>query len=282
MKRFLLRAVRSLLILGGLFALQPAWAQTITTVTGTVLDPSGVPYAQAAVNITLTQPAGSASAVVTATNSPVIIPFGATTNASGVFTVNLVANASITPAATTWNFRVCTPVVPPPLGTGSSCVSITGVTIAGASQDVTATFNAVPPPALINAVGSQRVATSSATLQGANIAATTLFTVPANSPGTYRLDCYVVLTRAATTSSTLPACNAIYTDNDSGAAETVAQTTSPTANTVGTVGADATTALPIFHAAAGTNIQFSTTGFASVGATSMQYAIRVKLEFLGP
>jgi hypothetical protein len=211
------------------------------------------------------------------------MPTVPTANATGVFSTNLVANASITPASTTYNFRVCAPAVPPPLGSGNTCVTLSAVTIAGASQDLTASFAAVPPPVLTagNGLGLQRVAGTSATVQAANIGATTLLTVPANVTGAYRLSCYVVETQAATTSSTLPACNAIFTDNDSSTVETIAMTTSPTTNTVGTVGAIAATGLLSFQAKQATNIQFSTTGYASVGGTVMQYAIRVKLEFLG-
>jgi hypothetical protein len=261
-------------------------AQTITTVTGTVLDPDGTPFAGGIVTVTLNGVAGQPSPIVTATGSPIVLPTVPTANSTGVFSTNLVANASITPASTTYNFRVCAPPVPPPLGSGNTCVTLSAVTIAGASQDLTANFAAVPPPPLtaVNGIGLQRVGTISQTAQAANIAAgvaTTLLTVPANVNGTYRLACYVVLTQAATTSSTLPACNVVYTDADTSTVETIAMTTSPTTNTVGTLGAIAVTALPSFQAKAGTTIQYSTSGYASVGGTVMQYAVRVKAEFLG-
>jgi len=271
---FLLLALCALCLWGS-----PAFAQTITTVTGTALDPNGIPYANAPVNITLNPVAGSVSPYVTATNTPVIMPTSVTTNSSGVFSVPLVAAASITPSGTTYNFRVCTPTVPPPLGSGASCVTLSSVTIAGASQDLTSSFNAIPPPVLINSGAPTRVATAAATAQTANISATTVYTVPANVTATYRVVCYVVLSSAGTT-STLPACNVVYTDNDTSTVETIALTATSAANTVGTVGAVATTAVPGFQAKPGTNIQYSTSGYASTGS-AMAYAIHVKVELLG-
>jgi hypothetical protein len=276
-KKFLLSFALSLF---GWF-LPEAAAQT--TVTGTVLDPSGVPYASATVNVTLVAPSGGASPVVTSSGAPVVMPLPATTSASGTFSIVLLANSLITPSSTTYTVRVCSPVLPPPLGSGNSCVTISGVTISGSSQDLSTTFAAVPPPALIVPAGTLRAATFAATAQAANISAATgqLLVAPANVTGTYRLVCYIVETQAATTSSTLPACNVVFTDNDSGTAETVALTTTSAANAVGTLGANATTAIVGFQAKPGTNIQVSTSGYASSGATAMQYAIHAKLEFIG-
>jgi hypothetical protein len=274
-KKFLLSFALSLF---GWF-LPEAAAQT--TVTGTVLDPSGVPYASAAVNVTLVAPSGGASPVVTSSGAPVVMPLPATTLANGTFSMTVLANSLITPASTTYTFRVCSPVVPPPLGSGNSCVTISGVTISGSSQDLSTTFAAVPPPALVNPLGTQRAVSFTALTQAANISATTLLTVPANVQGTYRLDCYVVETQAATTSSTLPACNVKYTDNDTSTVETIILTTTSAANAVGTVGANATTAIPAFQAQPGTVIQILTTSYASSGATVMQFAVHAKLELLG-
>lgn len=129
------------------------------------------------------------------------------------------------------------------------------------------------------------LAAANLTAQAANIAATTIYTVPAGAGGTYRLSCYVVLTQAATTSSTLPSCNIIFTDADTSTVETMGLTGTSAANTIGTVGLVSVGNLlntGTFQAKASTNIQYSTTAYASTGATVMQYAIHVKLEFLGP
>jgi hypothetical protein len=147
------RILKSVVLLAALaLAAAGARAQTITAVTGTIADPNGIPYANGQVTITIAPP-GVTSPFITATNSPILFPITASTNASGFFSVQLVANASITPAATQYTFRICAPVIPPPLGTGISCFTPGPVTIAGASQDLSTTFNPVMPK-LLNAVGA--------------------------------------------------------------------------------------------------------------------------------
>lgn len=121
--------------------------------------------------------------------------------------------------------------------------------------------------------------------QGANLGPTTFYTVPTGLGGVYRFNCYTVVTRAATTSSTLPGCNVNPVDNDTNVATiSIGVTATNTGNTVGTIGAtgganaDGTN---IINVRAGSTIAYSTTGYASVGATSMQYALHAKLEYLG-
>ena len=127
------------------------------------------------------------------------------------------------------------------------------------------------------------VAKADQTAQAANIAATTLYAVPAGGAGTYRASCYVVTTQAATTSSTLPSCQFNFTDNDTNLVEVSIVSQNSTANTLGVVGAVAANivAFPIFQVRPSTNIQYQTNGYLSVGATPMQYAIHIKLEYLG-
>jgi hypothetical protein len=124
-----------------LFLVGSARAQTQTNVTATVVDPLGIPYANGTYSIQLiptgTNPTVNGRAIGGA--------FNGTTDANGRFNVALWPNASIVPAATTWQFVVCTNPggVPPPLGTGNQCTPPTAVTIAGASQDLSATLSAV-------------------------------------------------------------------------------------------------------------------------------------------
>jgi hypothetical protein len=127
-------------------------------------------------------------------------------------------------------------------------------------------------------VGSQPVvARVDRTVQGANIGSTLLYTVPSSGAGTYRVSCYVSLTQAATTSSTMPSCGVSYSDLYTNVTASPTVTTTSAANTVGTV-SGATT---LIHAKAGTAINYSTAGYVSSGATPMQYATHVKLEYLG-
>jgi hypothetical protein len=109
-----------------------------------------------------------------------------------------------------------------------------------------------------------------------NIAATTILTTSA--AGFYEAQCYLVLTRAATTSSTLPNCVVGYTDADTTTVQTIALSATVSGNTVGFTRSFATP--QAFYAASGTIIQYSTTGYLSSGATSMQYSIHFRL--IGP
>jgi len=119
--------------------------------------------------------------------------------------------------------------------------------------------------------------------QGANIGGTTLFTPGVN--GFYRISCYTVVTQAATTSSTLPSCLLFsYGDADTSATETnFALTAISTCNAVG-CGPPSSSSSPVasgsytFNAKGGVAIQYATANYASVGGTSMQYAIHLRLE----
>lgn len=129
------------------------------------------------------------------------------------------------------------------------------------------------------------VAKADATAQAANIGTTTLFAVPASAGGMYRASCYVVLTQAATTSATLPACDVWWTDLDTSVGVGNNLSNSYGTNTVGInlagLGSPGYPGSLTINAKASTNISYSTAGYTSVGATPMQYAIHVKLTYLG-
>src|SRR6266478_3387900 len=118
------------------------------------------------------------------------------------------------------------------------------------------------------------------TAQGANVTATTLFAVGASGAGVYRVSVYIVVSRAATTSSTLPDSRITYTDQDSNATITVNATPADTGNST-SIFQQFTL---VVNAKASTNIQYDigqVTGFASLGGTSMQFAYRARAEFVG-
>jgi hypothetical protein len=149
----MLKVFRGLAFVALLTIAAGARAQTVTTVTGTIADPNGIPYANGQVTINISPP-GVTTPFITATNAPILFPIVPSTNASGFFSVQLIANGSITPAATQYTFRICAAgPIPAPLGTGTSCFTPAPVTIAGASQDLSTTFNPVAPK-LLNAVGA--------------------------------------------------------------------------------------------------------------------------------
>lgn len=128
-------------------------------------------------------------------------------------------------------------------------------------------------------VGAGVVAVADATAQQANIVSTTLYAVP--TTGMYRISFYVVVTQAATVSGTMPNGDVQYTDADSGVVQNLA-VSSTAGNTLGANSAGAgPLSSGVFKAKGGTNISYSTSAYASSGATPLQYAIHVKLEYLG-
>ena len=117
--------------------------------------------------------------------------------------------------------------------------------------------------------------------QTANLGATTLLTPVPNART--MVTCQVLITTAATTSSTLPTCSITYTDFFTNVSQTVQVT--PTLGASATVGCNGTavtdpivgtscqgTLGPIFPKA-GVAISYSTAGYASVGGTAMQYQV---------
>jgi hypothetical protein len=120
--------------------------------------------------------------------------------------------------------------------------------------------------------------------QAISIGATTLYAVPASGAGQYRISCYAVVTQAATVSSSLPYCALTFTDNDTSVVTSAAQFTFLNSSNV--VGANSTNQTGagtfVMNAKASTNILYSTVNYASSGATPMQYALHIRLEYLGP
>ncbi len=116
------------------------------------------------------------------------------------------------------------------------------------------------------------VGTVDLTTQAANITYTTIYTPTAT--GFYRASCWVEETQAATTSSTMPSCAIDFTTGDGGSSTGGTLTSTSTANVVGTWSQGAL----VFYAKTGVAIQYNTAGYASSGATAMQYAIHIRLE----
>ncbi len=121
----------------------------------------------------------------------------------------------------------------------------------------------------------------------ANIGATTLYAVPAAGAGLYRLSYYVIVNRVATTSSTLPDLQLTWTDQDNSAVQTFGPVDLPAGTGAGQSGANTLTTMyqgsVVISAKASTNILYQTgvtTAYASSGATTMQYSVRLKVEAL--
>jgi hypothetical protein len=124
----------------------------------------------------------------------------------------------------------------------------------------------------------KEVAAVNLTAQQADIPSTPIFT-PTNG-GMFRVSGYLALTRAATTSATLPALAVTWTDNDTNVAQSQ-QNLAPSiaSNLVGRVAwSNPPTNSLVLNVKAGTAINFLTSGYASSGATAMQFAVHVRVE----
>jgi hypothetical protein len=130
-------ATRSLFCI---LALLGSAAAQFTTVTGTVTDPNGLPYAF-----------GTISPALVSSGSPTLNGFAYTPpqqpvglNSAGTFTMRLADVSVLVPGGSTWSFTVCSGAgtVQPSFGKASQCFTVTGVSISGASQDISATLHA--------------------------------------------------------------------------------------------------------------------------------------------
>ena len=128
----------------------PAAAQQLTAVTGTITDPNTLPYSGATLQAVLITAGGASPTLTPCTNnvagcaiqqqSPAV-----TLSPTGTFSLSLWANGSILPAGSTYTFILSTRGVPPPFGFGPLSFQVTGVTISGASQNVSATISGAAP-----------------------------------------------------------------------------------------------------------------------------------------
>lgn len=154
----------------------PAGAQT-TSVTGTVKDTNGLPYAGATLKAQLVLAGAGVNGQPTVTvtgvqacrssgfgSSPCQVPFQGTVgpitlDTNGSFSLSLQDNALVTPAGTQWLLSATiSPGVPPPLGTGPQACSAT-ITITGASQSVSTNMSLCPAlAAAAGGIGSTTIA----------------------------------------------------------------------------------------------------------------------------
>lgn len=109
----------------------------------------------------------------------------------------------------------------------------------------------------------------------ADLGATTLHATTVT--GFYRFSAYIIATTDGGAGDTLPATTVSWTEGTSGQA-TSALTSLTVANAAISGLSAARTGTAVFFAQAGTNIQYSTSGY--VAGTGMAYAVRVRLELL--
>ncbi len=116
------------------------------------------------------------------------------------------------------------------------------------------------------------VAAVDLTGQTANLGSTLVYAVPES--GMYKCSIFIIVTQAATTSSTLPSVNILFTDVDNSTAQTLLSTVTNPGNLLTTF----EQAEVVVYAKIGTNINFSTTGLASVGGTALNYALHIRVQ----
>lgn len=111
--------------------------------------------------------------------------------------------------------------------------------------------------------------------QGAAVASTLLYTVPATQGGMYKITFYLKVTRAATTSSVLGGLTITFTDATDSVSQSFVALGTNQAGAAGitNTGNTTTSALQgdvIINAKAGTAVNF-TIAYTSVGGTTMQF-----------
>ncbi len=139
--------------LAAIFALpQAARAQTQTYVSGTVTGSDSIAWAGARISASIVSPGGASLSLTPCTSGagcPVANPATGGVQAGGAFGMNLWANGSILPAGTTYTFTAAINGLLPAVGTGPQTCTVTGVTVAGATQ----TVNLSGCPPLTNIAG---------------------------------------------------------------------------------------------------------------------------------
>ena len=114
-----------------------------------------------------------------------------------------------------------------------------------------------------------------------NLGATTVYAIPAGLSGVYRVQLWIRVTTAAT-SSTLPNVDLVYT---SGGVAITTGTSTGTSHIIATNTGNTTTtsgfASVCIQCDASTNLQVVTANYASNSANVMTYEVRVRVEYLG-
>lgn len=153
--------------------------------------------------------------------------------------------------------------------TGDLAVNTNKFTVAASSG------NTVVAGTLTVTGATNRVGNVNLTGQTADLSASAL-TVSAT--GWYRVSWQIILTTAASTSSTLPTVAIFWTDPDSSVEhDDNGGFTDPISSSANTVGLYVAGFLMVY-AKTGTTIAYTTTGYASSGGTAMQYSFRLNAE----
>lgn len=139
----------------GIFPLTTLAAAQFTQVSGTIIDPNGLPYSFGSINPVLVVPGGSSPTLNGFAYSPPTQPAGL--DSTGSFVLNLADNTVLLPSGTKWNFVVCSQLgatVQPAFGKGSVCFTLSApITISGTSQSITTQLTAAALPLTVPFTG---------------------------------------------------------------------------------------------------------------------------------
>lgn len=147
-------AMCSIAVLFAVVLIAPTQAQSgFTSVSATVTDPLGTPYANATVQATLVPPPGGPSLTLAGNQfSADVSP--TKTDANGRFSLLLADNTQIQcnlaacSPQTVWSFQVDSTGIAGPLGSGPQSIVSVQVTISGATQDISSQLSAAAPALL--------------------------------------------------------------------------------------------------------------------------------------
>ena len=92
--------------------------------------------------------------------------------------------------------------------------------------------------------------------------------------GIFRISVNIVVTQAATSSSTLPSLSVVWTDADSSQSLSLQLTPTDTGNLLTTVHSGTAIIYPL----ANSTVQLSISGYASSGATPMKFSLHIRAE----
>lgn len=159
---------------------------------------------------------------------------------------------------------------------GGQALGVTGITSTSGSGAWAHTGNMTVSGTLTaNGAALTGVVGSDAKLaQSADVNVPSAYSVTAS--GTYRVSTYIVMTRAATTSATLPGVNVTYVEATTSVGMSDISTLSAGINQVGAHSGGSV----VIQAQQGSTIGYVTSSYASAGATTMQYEVRVVIERL--
>jgi hypothetical protein len=167
-------------------------------------------------------------------------------------------------------------------GASTNYVATCQTTAAGKCTSWAPAAGAVGGPVLVQSVDRTGLS--------ADVGNTPAFTTPPGI-GSYLVTCYTVLTTPDATSSTLPYCYIGYVDGDTGVNAIAAGgtggnfplgTTSP-GNTISDVSRNSQSPNTIYiHTASSSSISYGTAGYTSNVPGTMQFALHLRIEYIGP